>query len=151
MRILVAVDESSCSEAAIEYVKRCRWPGGTHVTVISAVQPVAAVYASVEVPASLAFEQVSDELYRSRRDFAARHERSLRERGLVADALVVAGDPRTEIVDAARREHADLVVVGSHGRTGLERLVLGSVASFVVSHAPCSVLVVKPPRQAEAI
>jgi nucleotide-binding universal stress UspA family protein len=121
------------------------------VTVISAVQPVAAVYASVEVPASLAFEQVSDELYRSRRDFAARHERSLRERGLVADALVVAGDPRTEIVDAARREHADLVVVGSHGRTGLDRLVLGSVASFVVSHAPCSVLVVKPPRQAEAI
>jgi nucleotide-binding universal stress UspA family protein len=55
-------------------------------------------------------------------------------------------------------EHADLLVVGSHGRTGIKKLLLGSVASHVVAHAPCPVLVVKMPiasvgaakRQADA-
>jgi universal stress protein A len=42
--------------------------------------------------------------------------------------------------------NADLLVVGSHGRSGLSRLVLGSVASYVASHAPCSVLIVKRPH-----
>jgi nucleotide-binding universal stress UspA family protein len=55
----------------------------------------------------------------------------------------VRGDPREAIVEAARKTGADLVVVGSHGRTGIGKLVLGSVASHVVTHAPCSVLVVK--------
>ena len=45
--------------------------------------------------------------------------------------------------DVARSEHADLVVVGSHGHTGIAKVLLGSVASHIVSHAPCSVLVVK--------
>ena len=53
------------------------------------------------------------------------------------------GDPRDVLVDTARNLHADLLVVGSHGRTGLAKLVLGSVAAHVVTHAPCSVLVVK--------
>jgi universal stress protein A len=48
-------------------------------------------------------------------------------------------------VDEARREKADLIVVGSHGRSGMAKLLLGSVAAHVVSHAPCSVLVVRPP------
>jgi nucleotide-binding universal stress UspA family protein len=55
------------------------------------------------------------------------------------------GDPRDAIVRVAEREHADLVIVGSHGRTGLPKLLMGSVASYVVTHAPCPVLVVKHP------
>jgi len=58
---------------------------------------------------------------------------------------MVPGDPRSALVDEARQEHADLIVVGSHGRSGLSKLLLGSVASHVVAHAPCSVLVVKAP------
>jgi nucleotide-binding universal stress UspA family protein len=56
---------------------------------------------------------------------------------------VLQGDPREMLIEEARSERADLVVVGSHGRTGLDRLLMGSVASHVVTHAPCSVLVVK--------
>jgi nucleotide-binding universal stress UspA family protein len=63
--------------------------------------------------------------------------------GLSVDTEVREGDPRTAIVDAADEWQADLIVVGSHGRTGLTRLVMGSVAQAVVAHAHCSVEVVR--------
>jgi universal stress protein A len=58
---------------------------------------------------------------------------------------MVQGDPRDALVETARQDRVDLIIVGSHGRTGLSKLLLGSVASHVVSHAPCNVLVVKLP------
>ncbi|PYT09057.1 MAG: hypothetical protein DMF60_03355 [Acidobacteria bacterium] len=53
------------------------------------------------------------------------------------------GDPRSVIVDEAKDWSANLIVVGSHGYTGVKRWLLGSVAHSVVSHAPCSVEVVR--------
>lgn len=56
------------------------------------------------------------------------------------------GDPAAEIVGYAREARFDLIVMGTHGRTGLDRIVLGSVAERVLRDAPCSVLVVKLPK-----
>jgi nucleotide-binding universal stress UspA family protein len=56
------------------------------------------------------------------------------------------GDPATEIVRYARDTGVDRIVMGTHGRTGTERLLMGSVAEKVLRDAPCSVLVVKLPR-----
>lgn len=56
------------------------------------------------------------------------------------------GDPATEILAAAESWRADLIVMGTHGRGGLGRLVLGSVAEAVMRHAPCPVLTVKTPH-----
>jgi nucleotide-binding universal stress UspA family protein len=56
------------------------------------------------------------------------------------------GDPATEIIRYATASNIDLIVMGTHGRTGLERLLLGSVAEQVLRGAPCSVLVAKLPR-----
>jgi nucleotide-binding universal stress UspA family protein len=56
------------------------------------------------------------------------------------------GDPAAEIVRYATESGTDLVVMGTHGRTGLERLLMGSVAEKVMRDAPCSVLVVKLPK-----
>jgi universal stress protein A len=56
---------------------------------------------------------------------------------------VVIGDAVWEICQAAEREHADLIVMGSHGRTGLAHVFLGSVAERVVRHASCPVLVAR--------
>ena len=53
------------------------------------------------------------------------------------------GDARSVIVDEAQKWSADLVMLGSHGYTGIKRLLLGSVALLVVSHAPCSVEIVR--------
>ncbi len=61
------------------------------------------------------------------------------------------GDPATEIVRHARDAGVDLIVMGTHGRTGVERLLLGSVAEKVLRDAPCSVLVVKLPRRDPAV
>jgi nucleotide-binding universal stress UspA family protein len=67
----------------------------------------------------------------------------LRRKGLKVESVVRDGHPQTVIVDEARKRSADLILLGSHGRTGLKRLLLGSVALSVVSHAPCSVEVVR--------
>lgn len=58
---------------------------------------------------------------------------------------LVQGDPATEIVNLAKAEHADLIVLGTHGRTGVTRLLMGSVAEQVLRRAPCPVLAVKEP------
>jgi universal stress protein A len=65
--------------------------------------------------------------------------------GVPAAGLVQAGYPGLEISDLARRELFDLVIMGTHGRTGLKHVLLGSVAERVVRHAPCPVLVVREP------
>jgi nucleotide-binding universal stress UspA family protein len=73
---------------------------------------------------------------------------SLRGAGLKADGEVLDGSPAQRLVEAAATWNADLIVVGMHGRSGLERLLIGSVARSVVYHAPCSVLVVPGPDRA---
>jgi universal stress protein A len=65
------------------------------------------------------------------------------------ETRVVVGDAVWEICQAAEREHADLVIMGSHGRTGLAHVVLGSVAERVVRHAACPVLVARKPSETE--
>jgi nucleotide-binding universal stress UspA family protein len=60
--------------------------------------------------------------------------------------VLLAGDPAEEILRHAAANRADLIVMGTHGRTGLLRLLMGSVAEKVLRGAPCSVLVVKMPR-----
>ncbi len=57
--------------------------------------------------------------------------------------ILAEGIPKRDIVEIAREQGAGLLVVGSHGRTGLERALMGSVAEFAVRHAPCDVLVVR--------
>jgi nucleotide-binding universal stress UspA family protein len=69
--------------------------------------------------------------------------KSLNEKGLKIESAVREGDARSLVVDEARKWSADLIVLGSHGYSGIKRLLLGSVASSVVSHAPCSVEIVR--------
>ncbi len=73
----------------------------------------------------------------------ARTAEALRASGSLAEPVMRAGDPRAVIVDEAQDWGADLIVVGSHGYTGLKRWLIGSVALSVVNHAPCSVEVVR--------
>lgn len=63
--------------------------------------------------------------------------------GIVADFVIYEGFAEECIIDYAKRQEADVIVMGSHGRRGLKRMILGSVAEHVVRRAPCPVLVVK--------
>ena len=69
-----------------------------------------------------------------------------RDAGIRVTFLIWQGDPGEAIVDAAGSEAVDLVVVGSHGRGSMGRLLIGSVSDHVVRHAPCPVLVVRGPQ-----
>lgn len=143
MKVLVGVDDSPFSEAAIEYVKRASWPAGTQFVVLSSSPPI--WVGPGEAVAAGPIAQLNQEQQDYHRSIAERDAKALAGASLEAKAMTVLGDPRSAIVDAATRERADLVIVGSHGRSGFKKLLLGSVASHVVSHAPCSVLVVKRP------
>ena len=69
----------------------------------------------------------------------------LREGGVKARGLMRVGAPFLEIINAAQSEGADLIVMGTHGRTGLAHVLIGSVAERVVNKAPCPVLTVRHP------
>jgi nucleotide-binding universal stress UspA family protein len=73
-----------------------------------------------------------------------------RERGLRARMALRVGAAAEQIVAAAGEEKAEMIVIGTHGRTGLDRLIIGSVAERVVRLAPCPVHTVRPPRVARA-
>ena len=148
MKILIGVDDSAHSRAAVDFVRQMVWPQGTTIQVLTVVQPVIATYAEAYVPAPSYVGAFNQESLRHHQETAAGAERELQREGLGTSAKVLNGDPRTELVEAARSERADLLVVGSHGRTGVAKLLMGSVAAHVVAHAPCSVMVVKRPDRA---
>jgi nucleotide-binding universal stress UspA family protein len=145
MKILIGVDDSPHSNAALEFVRGMSWPEGSRAVVISAVRPAVLAYSDVYVPAVPPREDLMADMIRSHEEVAARARQRLQDSGLATEARVLQGDPREALVEAAKVEQADLLVVGSHGRTGVAKLLLGSVAAHVMAHAPCSVLVVKTP------
>jgi len=147
MKILIGVDDSPHSAAALEFVKRMTWPGGSEAVVVSAVRTAVALYSEVFIPVGQA-ESITDDLRKYHEELVARAESQLRDCGFKTSTRVLMGDPREAILDMAKRECADLIVVGSHGRSGLTKLLMGSVASHVVTHAPCDVLVVRPRTKA---
>jgi nucleotide-binding universal stress UspA family protein len=143
MRVMIGVDDSPCSHAAVEFVSRVSWPSETTVMVVSSVALPASAYAATYAPANIELGVWLEDLTKYHQKVVSRDETALRSAGLHVTSRVLQGDPRETLVEEATRERTDLVVVGSHGRTGLDRLLMGSVASHVVTHAPCSVLVVK--------
>jgi nucleotide-binding universal stress UspA family protein len=75
----------------------------------------------------------------------ARYAEQVRERGVEVEAFVLEGYPATVIIEEAQNLDADLIVIGTHGHTGLKHLLLGSIAERVVQKATCPVLTVKSP------
>jgi nucleotide-binding universal stress UspA family protein len=143
MNVLIGVDDSVCSRAAVAWVKGASWPKGTHFIVISASPPVFVGPGEAAAPGGVS-ELIAEES-KLHREIAEKAAAELKSAGLSAEGRSVLTDPRAALDDEARKEKADLIVVGSHGRSGITKLLLGSVATHIVTHAPCSVLVVKRP------
>jgi nucleotide-binding universal stress UspA family protein len=147
LKILLALDDSQYSAAAIKEVTGRPWPAGTTVRVLSVVESVPPPAAELWYDASGSLEGLQKELRNRAAALTTRAGERLKKHKLKVETVVQEGDPRSVIVEEARKWSADLIVMGSHGYTGFKRLLLGSVASFVVSHAPCSVEVVRKQRK----
>ena len=146
MKILVGTDGSNCSEKATHAVASRPWPAETLFRVISVREPI---FPPSEVPPMPYDPVLVDEiLQRERRraeDALARARQTLSSAGLkLCDSSeTLLGDPRTLLLDEAKSWGADLMVVGSHGLHGLDRVLLGSVSEAVAMHAHCSVEVIR--------
>ena len=148
MKILVATDGSTFSEAAVEAVCRIITEAEkTEVRIVSAYeQPVMAAAAPYAIPAG--FNPVLEkELHENASDAASDAVEQISRRIPALEknlsTHVLCGAPAPSIIHEAEEWGADLIVVGSHGYGFWERMFLGSVSNAVVHHAPCSVLVVR--------
>lgn len=144
MKIMIAVDGSPSSEPVVEFVARMRWPAGSRALVVS-VATAAAGMVAAPFEAAAASAEIEALDVREHEDLVSNASRALAEAGMPCETKVVLGEPTTALLQTVRDEGVDLLVMGSHGRTGLKRLLLGSVSEHLVGHAPCSVLVVKRP------
>jgi nucleotide-binding universal stress UspA family protein len=143
MKILLAIDSSEYSAAAIKEVAKRPWPARSTVRVLSVVEPYPAIAVEPSYGGSDILETLDREMKRRATNLTEKTVNRLKSKDLKVEARVRTGDPSSEIVDEAREWSADLIVLGSHGYTGIKRLFLGSVALSVVGHAPCSVEVVR--------
>ena len=150
MRILIAVDQSPHSERAVRFVTRMRWPAGSRVIVASVLTPPLTPAVTGGGGGPPVMFDVSAEQSTEVQTLVARAEFELRAAGIATEIRLSTGDPRDALLRLVDEERVDLVVMGSHGRTGFAKLLLGSVSSHVVTHARCSVLVVKEDLHREA-
>lgn len=134
MKILLAVDGSKFSEAAAKAVIEQFRPQDTEVKVLNVVNNTE----YLDYPAGVTEDQLNQA-----RALVNRVSQKLRTVGLKVESVVCRGEAKTGIIDSAEEWHADLIVLGSHGRTGLGRFLLGSISDTVMRHARCSVEIVR--------
>jgi nucleotide-binding universal stress UspA family protein len=144
-RLVLAVDTSKHSRAAVDFLLSGFLPESTHVTLLSVVPPVLTDLAARVLPAGELEQLMAPARIRARELVAQFREFFLKE-GYAVSTDVLDGHPSQTIVSFAEKTRADLIVVGSRGLTGSERVLLGSVSESVVKYAPCSVLVVHRSR-----
>jgi nucleotide-binding universal stress UspA family protein len=142
-QILVPVDFSPPSLAALNYAVDLAGVLKAALTVLFVVEPVYSaspgdIYASTTRADMLLLEQ-----QRAGREELTKIVQDLQKKGVKCSPLLETGPVYQRINDAARRVKADLIVIGTHGRTGISHLLLGSVAERVVQLAPCPVLTVR--------
>ncbi|MEK6678500.1 MAG: universal stress protein [Nitrospirota bacterium] len=134
-RIIAATDGSRYSKAAVDEAIKIAKASKGNLIIVSAVD------------INEEFESEAPELTeRFERQFKAMVERITKQakaKGVKAEGIVKIGEPYNVIISAAKAKKADLIVMGSHGRRGLSRLLMGSVTERVIGHAKCAVLVVK--------
>lgn len=147
--ILVTHDGSELAETAIAHVEALASAFGSRVTVLRVVETVGEVMMHMAPTAmegqGAVVADLAEDVVDAERETAAKELKAIADSIRAAgakqvDIAVEEGTPGQAIVDTAVREGCDLIVMATHGRSGLTRAVLGSVADHVLHHAPCPVL-----------
>lgn len=144
LQLLIGVDNSPYSNAAVEAVCRREWPKGTEVRLLAVVDTVMAITPDPAQPSIMKWIEVGDEdNWDEVRQVFQPSADKLRAAGLEAAVMIRRGNPTNELLEEAETWAADCVFVGAKGMRGVDRLLLGSVSSAVSARAHCSVEVVR--------
>ena len=146
MRIVLAIDGSKFSEAAVQTVIEQARPKDTEIQILHVVEPPSLLVAREMGGYDRALDAVWEAETKQAEALVTKVADRLRSKGLKVTTTVEQGDPKSKIIDVASKWQADLIVLGSHGRKGLEHFLLGSVSEAVARHAPCSVEIVRIPK-----
>lgn len=143
MRLVLALDGSAGAATARQLLGALPWPAPTTVRAVRIIEPIYDVFGlpAVDIGPSGAFVPAFEEV----RAELVEEIAGLARDGLILEPDVVVGRPASVIVDAARSDGADAIVMGSRGRGPMATMVLGSVSAEVVGHAPCPVIVARRP------
>jgi nucleotide-binding universal stress UspA family protein len=136
--ILFPTDFSTPGDAGMSYATSLARDSGAMMIILHVEEPPPAygsgeMYYGVPEPDNVALKKMLEAVVPTDNAVPFRHR-------------LVTGDPATEIVRVADEEGVDLIIMGTHGRTGLKRLLMGSVAEAVVRRAKCPVFTFKPPH-----
>jgi nucleotide-binding universal stress UspA family protein len=152
IRILVATDGSLSGQEAVRIASTRSWPSGTQARLVAVVNSLVPELTGVPALEASTFTtepafQVILEADKRERERLTRivdeSAKALEAGGLHVDPVVLEGSPRTEILTDAKAWRAETIFIGARGLGALDRLVLGSVSTAVVTHAECTVEVVR--------
>jgi nucleotide-binding universal stress UspA family protein len=147
-KILAPVDFSDMSEEALSYATGLAADLGSKVVLLHAIEPI--VFANAALGPGLAIPHLLEEQRQAAVETLDKLVARLRKRKVDVTGAVVTGAPYDAIVNAAKSKKCDLIVMGTHGRSGLGHLLLGSTAEKVVRLAECPVLTIRGSEKATA-
>ncbi len=153
MQVLIAIDNSEYSKEAIDSILNRPWSTNAKFLVITVIEPVYPEYVSFHANYGHLSQEVFQEISKSANALVAetvnRFKQSLPNNEIKGQVLE--GFAKEEILQSAKECNADLIILGSHGRKGINKFLLGSVSEAVASHSPCSVEIVKTKKANLAI
>jgi len=139
--ILVPIDFSTYADRALAYAVRLATTLRGRLTLLHVIHSTPLDVPGMETEPT--YHTYLQELEETVSQTLQGARKQLRDTGIPGDIAIVHGVPYHEIIETATAKNVDLIVMGSHGRTGIAHVLLGSVAERVVRLAPCSVLVVR--------
>jgi nucleotide-binding universal stress UspA family protein len=147
MKILLAIDGSECSDEAVGEVANRPWSANTEIKVFSVAKLMIPNTPDPFLVVAAKYRELLDAQHKRAQAAIEKATAVLREgtgtKELPITTRVREGNPKAVILDEAEEWSADLIVMGSHGHSALGRFLMGSVSHAVMSHAPCSVEIVR--------
>jgi nucleotide-binding universal stress UspA family protein len=147
-KILVPLDGSKRAEAILPHVEELAKHYGAEILLIQVIEPASLDVSIFDVPPSYQVKEVMEET-QTAKAYLADLEEKLKAQGFPVKVHVHYGSIVKTILDIADQEEADLIALASHGRTGMGRLVYGSVASGILHRAQCPLLLIRAETEDE--
>lgn len=151
MRVLIAVEDELFGLACVDYVASHQWEAGTMFKIMHAVEPFTVGDRITDICDDNLLGKIHAEQVEYGQQLVAQIKQKLEAKigtGMPIETNVTMGRPHHIILQIAEKWNAKMIVMGSRGRKGFSKFFLGSVSLSVLSHAPCSVIIVRLPSSA---